>query len=135
MFKFNKTPEKEQELEKKIKELESSLSYQKSISDSNYKEKNQIQEDCERKLKQKDEDVVSQKKILDNELKVKVQEAVREKEVELSSMREKNGIQAKEIEVLTKAFENMGFDVKDMKDILNKLVDGIVSKNTVNVLK
>jgi uncharacterized protein (UPF0335 family) len=50
-------------------------------------------------------------------------------------MREKNGIQAKEIEVLTKAFENMGFDVKDMKDILNKLVDGIVSKNTVNVLK
>ena len=29
----------------------------------------------------------------------------------------------------------MGFDVKDMKDILNKLVDGIVSKNEINVIK
>jgi hypothetical protein len=41
----------------------------------------------------------------------------------------------KEAEILTKAFENLGFDVKDMKDILNKLVDGIVGKNTVHVVK
>jgi hypothetical protein len=109
--------------------------YYKKLAENYLKEKNQTIEDCERKLKQKDEDLASQKRILENELKVKVQEATKVKVEELSQMREKNGIQAKEIEVLTKAFENMGFDVKDMKDILNKLVDGIVSKNTVNVLK
>lgn len=103
----------------------------------NDKEKQLIQkdEDCERKLKQKDEDLASQKRILENELKVKIQEACRTKEIEISQLKENNGIQAKEIEVLTRAFENMGFDVKDMKDILNKLVDGIVSKNTVNIVK
>src|ERR1035437_1669955 len=41
----------------------------------------------------------------------------------------------KEVSILTKAFENLGFDVKDMKGILDKLVDGIVSKNTINVVK
>lgn len=33
-----------------------------------------------------------------------------------------------------KAFQNLGFDVKDMKDILNKLVDGIVSKNEIKMI-
>lgn len=41
----------------------------------------------------------------------------------------KTQTQAKEIEMYTKAFENLGFDVKDMKDILNKLVDGLIAKN------
>jgi len=110
--------------------------FEKKITNEE-KEKQLIQkdEDCERKLKQKDEDLASQKRILENELKVKIQEACRTKEIEISQLKEKNGIQAKEIEVLTRAFENMGFDVKDMKDILNKLVDGIVSKNTVNIVK
>lgn len=39
------------------------------------------------------------------------------------------------VSILTKAFENLGFDVKDMKEILNKLVDGIVSKNTIQLVK
>ncbi len=33
------------------------------------------------------------------------------------------------------AFKNLGFDVKDMKDILNKLVDGVIAKGTINVIK
>lgn len=37
-------------------------------------------------------------------------------------------------EMLQKAFENLGFDVKDMKDVLNKLVDGLVSKNEIKVI-
>lgn len=37
--------------------------------------------------------------------------------------------------LLTKAFENMGFDVKDMKGILDKLVDGLISKNEIKVIK
>lgn len=134
MFKFKKTLKKEQELKKQIEGLESRIASKDNLINSYYKEKNELREDCERKLSQKDEDLASQKRILNNELKVKVQEATENKDKELSQMREKNGIQAKEIEILTKAFENMGFDVKDMRDILNKLVDGIVSKNTVNVL-
>jgi uncharacterized protein (UPF0335 family) len=43
--------------------------------------------------------------------------------------------QAKEIEMYTKAFENLGFDVKDMKDILNKLVDGLIAKNEIKLVK
>lgn len=41
----------------------------------------------------------------------------------------------KEKEILTQAFKNLGFDVKDMKEILNKLVDGIVSKNQIQLVK
>lgn len=37
--------------------------------------------------------------------------------------------------ILNKAFKELGFDVKDMKDILNKLVDWVIAKNTVNVVK
>ena len=77
----------------------------------------------------------SEVKILNSELKTKITEAIREKEVENNELKEKNAVLTKEIEILTKAFENMGFDVKDMKDILNKLVDGIVSKNEINVIK
>lgn len=41
----------------------------------------------------------------------------------------------KEVDILNKAFENLGFDVKDMKEILNKLVDGLVEKNKINLVK
>lgn len=47
---------------------------------------------------------------------------------------ENNKLTAK-VEILEKAFENMGFDVKDMKEILNKLVDGLIAKNAINILK
>lgn len=41
---------------------------------------------------------------------------------------------AKEVEMYKTAFKNLGFDVKDMKEILNKLVDGVVAKNQIQVL-
>lgn len=40
-----------------------------------------------------------------------------------------------ENQILRKAFENMGFDVKDMKAILDKLVEGLISKNEINVIR
>ncbi len=40
-----------------------------------------------------------------------------------------------ENEILRKAFENMGFDVKDMKSILDKLVEGLISKNEINLIR
>jgi predicted DsbA family dithiol-disulfide isomerase len=69
-----------------------------------------------------EQDLVVQKTMKD--LNDKVQELILE-----------NGNYKKEVEILTKAFENMGFDVKDMKEILNKLVDGIVSKNSIQLVK
>ena len=40
----------------------------------------------------------------------------------------------KEVEILTKAFSNLGFDVKDMKGILDKLVEGIISKSKIQII-
>lgn len=54
---------------------------------------------------------------------------------QIQTLKLEKGNLAKEVEILTKAFENMGFDVKDMKEILNKLVDGIVSKNQIQLVK
>lgn len=54
---------------------------------------------------------------------------------QVSELTVKTQTQAKEIEMYTKAFENLGFDVKDMKDILNKLVDGLIAKNEIKLVK
>ena len=44
-----------------------------------------------------------------------------------------------QIAIYREAFSNLGFDVRDMKDILNKLVDGLVTKNTnenkINIIR
>lgn len=71
----------------------------------------------------------------DLECENKVIESAKDKIKEVAKLTLENGQLKKEVEILTKAFENMGFDVKDMKEILNKLVDGIVTKNTVNIVK
>lgn len=41
----------------------------------------------------------------------------------------------KESEVLTTAFKNMGFDVKDTKEMMDKLVTGLIEKNKIQVIK
>lgn len=91
--------------------------------------------ELEAQIKQMRADFESEKKILNNELVVKVSQATVAADKENNLLKEKNAVLLKEVEILTKAFENMGFDVKDMKEILGKLVDGIVSKNTINVVK
>lgn len=88
-------------------------------------------------------------KIIDN-LKKDYEILIKRKDLELQnivlketqSLRELNNNAKSEINILKaknemyeKAFENLGFDVKDMKDILNKLVDGVVTKNSINVIK
>lgn len=80
-------------------------------------------------------DFASDKRILEAELEIKINKAIEDEKKENNILKEKNSVLAKEVEILEKAFENMGFDVKDMKEILNKLVDGIVSKNTINIVK
>ena len=53
----------------------------------------------------------------------------------LIEVEKENAVLNKELDVYTKAFENMGVDVKDMKEIMSELIKGIVSKNTVSVIK
>lgn len=74
-------------------------------------------------------------KLLEMEISLKVAEAVKEEHEKNVALSQENAVMKKEISILEKAFENMGFDVKDMKDILDQLVKGIVSKNTINVVK
>jgi len=64
----------------------------------------------------------------DSLTEAKIAEKLLEQKLEAEKAKAEN-------EILRKAFENMGFDVKDMKDILNKLVDGVVSKNEINIIK
>ena len=76
----------------------------------------------------------SQMKIVNNEIALKVSEAVLVEKKKLENVIQENAVLKKETEILNKAFENMGFDVKDMKDILNKLVDGIVAKSDIKII-
>lgn len=100
------------------------------------KQEKEISE-VKRKFEDKDKDrLIAEKDLKITELKsenaAKTEIAVKEKTLDLQM--EKNNLQAK-VEILEKAFENLGFDVKDMKEILNKLVDGIISKNEINIIK
>lgn len=79
-------------------------------------------------LQKKDEKIAELEK--DNEAKIQI--ALKEKNLDLQQ--ERNTYKAR-CEILEKAFENLGFDVKDMKEILNKLVDGLISKNEINVIR
>ncbi len=69
------------------------------------------------------------------EVDLLIQKATKKLADENKSLTIENENNKKEVLILTKAFENMGFDVKDMKEILNKLVDGIVSKNQIQLVK
>jgi len=61
--------------------------------------------------------------------------ALKQQSTEMEKLRTENGIQKAKIDILEQAFKNLGFDVKDMKDILNKLVDGLIAKNEIKLVK
>ena len=107
--------------EKRIKELETEIKELKKIS--------------ENEIKQIKNDFDSKNKILNNEIVLKISEATQKEHDENNKLRQNNAVLLKQVEILEQAFENMGFDVKDMKEILNKLVDGVVSKNTIQLVK
>lgn len=54
---------------------------------------------------------------------------------ELSMLTIKSQTNDEKVKMYEKAFENLGFDVKDMKEILNKLVDGLIAKNQIQLVK
>jgi phage regulator Rha-like protein len=104
---------KVEELEKEIYNLE--RDHNKDLSN--------LRKDCEIIIARKDAEV-----------DVKIAQATAELKKELAEKTAECSNYKKETEILTKAFENLGFDVKDMKDILNKLVDGVVSKNQIQLI-
>lgn len=64
----------------------------------------------------------------------KITEKTNELQKQVSRLESEKAIALKEVSMYERAFENLGFDVKDMKEILNKLVDGLVSKNQIQLI-
>lgn len=77
----------------------------------------------------------SKERILRAELQIEINKSVESEKANTAKVEQENAVLKKEVEILNKAFENMGFDVKDMKEILNKLVDGVVAKNEIKLVK
>ena len=146
------------ELELKIKTLESEhkkemlelkRDHDRNIEDLNRKNLFSLEdasraarfkyEEQEYKTKQVIEKLESQKasimKLSEEEKKI-FEEGLKNKyDADLRELTTQKEIAEQKILYLEKAFENLGFDVKDMKDILNKLVDGLVSKNEINIIR
>lgn len=98
-----------------------------------------LKEAKEREIALLKEDYERSIKIKDEKYNREIEEAKKTKDLELKEakleLEKENAVLKHKVEFLEKAFSNMGFDVKDMKSMLNKLVDGIVSKNKIQVVK
>jgi len=92
-------------------------------------------EDYHRSVDSLKEDLDVKMQLKDHTIDMGIDEAKKESLKSLTEVQTKNEVLIKENEILTKSFENMGFDIKDMKGILNKLVDGVISKNQIKVIK
>src|ERR1035437_1387565 len=103
------------------------------------KELNLLMEEESTKTQKEINNMVEDQKIVlkrkEQEVENKLYEATKAIKEDNAKLKMELNNALKEVSILTKAFENLGFDVKDMKGILDKLVDGIVSKNTINVVK
>lgn len=91
--------------------------------------------DFERQMAYLKEDHQRDKDQWEYQTTVKVAEAMKAQSDEVAKLKLDLGNAEKEVEILNRAFENLGFDVKDMKEILNKLVDGVVAKNQIQLVK
>lgn len=124
---FNKKS-KETNIDQTIKELQKiieELNREKELT--NLKQEFAVKE-AKNLLAEKDRKISE----LEKENSAKIITAVKENNLDLQQ--ERNTYKAR-CEILEKAFENLGFDVKDMKDILNKLVDGLIAKNQIQLIK
>ena len=74
-------------------------------------------------------------KKLENEIQERITSQVKSMQLKLIEAEKNNAVLSKELEVYNKAFENMGMDVKDVKDVVNKLVDGLIAKNEIKLIK
>lgn len=110
--------------EAKVRELESLVSKQEKIIKQAVENKRELEKDF-----------ASRERILREELHIEVRKAVEVEKENTHKIEKENAVLLTKVEILEKAFENMGFDVKDMKEILNKLVDGLIAKNEIKLVK
>lgn len=111
-------------LQKELKDYKKQV--EKDIEEINYENDKNVEniiEDYKIKIERKDQEVENKIHTATKELKEKIEKLTIE-----------NNNNKKEVEIMTTAFKNVGFDVKDMKAILDKLVDGVVSKNTIPIV-
>lgn len=71
---------------------------------------------------------------LNANIDTKIAEATNKLTKDVAKLEGENLVNLEKVSMYEKAFENLGFDVKDMKEILNKLVDGLVSKNQIQLI-
>lgn len=105
------------------------------LKTKHFKELEAVKNEYEEKLKKVKVDGDDKLARLEANHDVRTQEAIAEVKKENSQLTIDKAILQKEVAMYEKAFENLGFDVKDMKEILNKLVDGLVSKNQIQLVK
>jgi len=83
-----------------------------------------LKEDHAREIKNLNSDI-------DLRIKLATQSLIEEKNKALAD----KAVLQEKVNFIERAFTNMGFDVKDMKDILNKLADAVIAKNQVHIVK
>lgn len=88
----------------------------------------------ERNLERLREDFDLLERNKDAEISLQVKEKTKELEEANAQLRQRIAVAEAELKILNAAFDNMGFDVKDMKEILNKLVDGLVAKHEIKLI-
>lgn len=102
------------------------------------KERNDLARQCAREI----EDKEHTHKLLEQSLRAENQRALDrvelDKEIVTQALQNQNirlseekKTLEKEVAILRDAFKVLGYDVKDMKDLLGKLVDGLITKDTV----
>lgn len=96
--------------------------------DTSTRELTNLKEDHARELANLKADYELKLAIINTDGESAIKEANLDLTIENAKLKEK-------VDIIEKAFKNLGFDVKDMKEILGKLVDGVVAKNTINLVK
>jgi len=135
MFTKNKNKIVELELEiKKLLEKNNKLS-KDNISENNLEQKkfslNEEKKDLDRDRKEFDKEKANLEVEVERLVKIKISELTDQ----INDLKVEKKVSEKEATMLRKAFENLGFDVKDMKGILDKLVDGLIAKNQIKLVK
>lgn len=98
------------------------------------KENKELRLDHDRQMTRAEEKHADEVARTNANLDTKITEKTNELLKKVSTLESEKTIALEKVSMYERAFENLGFDVKDMKEILNKLVDGLVSKNQIQLI-
>lgn len=135
MFEYFKLKTRISELERELKDSNDDKDYLNDKVNKLEKEIIITEQDHEREISELNKTHEFEKNLAESNKKIEINDLVKAKNDENVLLKNENDVLKKEIEIIEKAFENLGFDVKDMKDILDKLVEGLVAKNEIRLLR